>query len=99
MSSVYESCSAESGGNLELVVECVANWVESSRNGGNGGNGTTDGSSSPTATATKTYVDTDELKSWLLVLTGALVFFMQVCANLNFCECMGNDTIYSIARK
>ena len=70
MSSVYETCSAANGEDVLLVVQCVADWMERSSNA---------------TTIDQQFVTVTELTDWLLLLTGALIFFMQagfamVCA-------------------
>lgn len=80
--AIYEACTEQYGDDALKVVQCVANWIE-------GQNSTT---STTTGTSTTITHDNDkydafraDMVHWLLVLTGALVFFMQagfamVCA-------------------
>jgi hypothetical protein len=73
--TVYEACTDAHGDDALLIVQCVAEWVEMARNSTGDGNNA----------ISKQYVSIAELTEWLLVLTGALVFFMQagfamVCA-------------------
>jgi len=60
--TVYSDCSVNSTGDLELTVECVANWVENANK---------------VQTSLSNSVDAADLAQWLLVVTGALIFFMQ----------------------
>jgi Ammonium Transporter Family len=69
--TIYDTCAAANGDNVLLVVQCVANWIETN-------------STNVDATK-KDYVEVNDLTKWLLILTGAMVFFMQagfamVCA-------------------
>jgi hypothetical protein len=62
---LFESCSEQSNGSLEAVIECLANDVESRRRDNE--------------------ISANEVYTWLQILCGALVFFMQagfamVCA-------------------
>lgn len=62
--TVYEQCYETHSGELNQVVQCVAEWAESRQN----------------KTLTNTdyqFADANELRQWLLIICGALVFFMQ----------------------
>jgi magnesium-transporting ATPase (P-type) len=68
---IYEQCTETHGQNALNIVQCVAKWVEEEKN--------------TTALVNNTTVSETDLTNWLLILTGALVFFMQagfamVCA-------------------
>jgi Ammonium Transporter Family len=75
-SSVYQTCAAEHGDDLPLVIQCVSNWVETT---------TKDKAVNSPGFVAAEFVSVSEITNWLLILTGALVFFMQagfamVCA-------------------
>jgi hypothetical protein len=80
----YDTCNAQHNGDSTLVLECVADWMEAVTN--ELVNATAAAVAAATATRPSNsilnpedrYVDADELNSWLLVLAGAMVFFMQV---------------------
>jgi hypothetical protein len=72
--TVYDTCTDAHGDDVLQVVKCVAEWVEMARN-----------STGESSAVNQQYVSVAEMTDWLLVLTGALVFFMQagfamVCA-------------------
>ena len=75
--AIYQTCIAQHGNDTLNVVQCVVNWIENDRD-----------NATISATATDdNFLDTfrADMINWLLVLTGALVFFMQagfamVCA-------------------
>jgi hypothetical protein len=77
--SIYDTCAASNGDDALKVVQCIANWIETEKYTSiSGGNVTSE-------SAYSTNVETHDFIQWLLVLTGALVFFMQagfamVCA-------------------
>jgi Ammonium Transporter Family len=69
--TIYDTCAEANGDNVLLVVQCVANWIETN--------------STNVDTTKRNYVEVNDLTKWLLILTGAMVFFMQagfamVCA-------------------
>jgi Ammonium Transporter Family len=76
MSSVYQSCATEYGDEIHDVLQCVSNWIEES---------TKNQAIQDSGFVAADFVIVTEVNDWLLVLTGALVFFMQagfamVCA-------------------
>ena len=62
--TVYEQCYETHGDELNLVVQCVAEWAENRQN-------------RPLTNEDYQFANTDELRRWLLIICGALVFFMQ----------------------
>ena len=64
--TVFNNCSASHSGDLELTLECVANWVEDASN-----------RLQQEQTASTNGAEADDVTSWLLIVMGALVFFMQ----------------------
>jgi hypothetical protein len=77
MTSIYNTCSATHGDDLALVVQCVSEWVETVTS--QAVNATsTQAATEPAAFPAGKYVEAAELNRWLLVLSGAMVFFMQV---------------------
>ena len=88
--SVYQTCAATHGEDIQLLMQCISNWFEQKdENRAIGDYGF----------VASEYVSMSDLTSWLLVLTGALIFFMQagfamVCAgairkkNLNNTVCI-----------
>jgi hypothetical protein len=92
--SVYDTCVLTNGvENVTNLMQCISNLLEeSSLNANltsNGDGGFIDRDTSPSVAATTPtttsssgiVVDGEDLKSWLLLLTGAMVFFMQVRQN------------------
>jgi hypothetical protein len=74
--SVYQSCAAAHGSEVHLLIQCVSNWIETEAKN--------QAVNSPGFVAAE-FVNVKDVTDWLLVLTGALVFFMQagfamVCA-------------------
>ena len=63
--TVYEQCYATYSDNLHQVVQCVAEWAETKQN------------ATFANTQSIQLADADEFRRWLLILCGALVFFMQ----------------------
>ena len=63
--TVYEQCYATYSDNLNQVVQCVAEWAETKQN------------ATFASTQSIQLADADEFRRWLLILCGALVFFMQ----------------------
>jgi hypothetical protein len=82
--TVYDTCSAQFGGDSTQIIQCVADWVEavtselSNATALAVANANAAADASNTAIDTSRYVDAAELNSWLLVLAGSMVFFMQV---------------------
>jgi hypothetical protein len=73
--SIYDTCAAAHEDDPKLLLKCVANWVETV--------------ASNSTSTTQGVAMTQEIKSWLLVLAGAMVFFMQVKMNVcRVCERM-----------
>jgi hypothetical protein len=76
MTSIYNTCTNTHGDDIALVVQCVSEWVETvTSQAVNATN--TQVATEPVFPAGK-YVEAAELNRWLLVLSGAMVFFMQV---------------------
>lgn len=76
-SSIYQSCATEYGNEIPLVVQCVADWIESTT--------LQQQLLQNPDFVPANFVSVTALTNWLLVLTGALIFFMQagfamVCA-------------------
>lgn len=63
--TIFETCSAAHDGDLQGVVQCVANWVEQEQ------------ANTVAQTAAPAGVDPEDLNNWLLLLAGSLIFFMQ----------------------
>ena len=63
--TVYEQCSATYSDNLNQVVQCVAEWAERQQN------------ATSLSQIDLPLTDANDFRRWLLVLCGALVFFMQ----------------------
>jgi hypothetical protein len=91
MTSIYNTCSNEHGGDMELVVQCVAAWVETVTSQAVNATTTTQSQSEPVIPLGK-YVEAAELNRWLLVLAGAMVFFMQVRTTTSV-ACHLNETV------
>jgi Ammonium Transporter Family len=79
--TIFEACTEQYGEDALNIVQCVANWIETQSS--------TTSSTTSTMIGTTANEDYDAFRAdmvqWLLVLTGALVFFMQagfamVCA-------------------
>ena len=66
--TVYEQCNETHSGELNQVVQCVAEWAERSRQQNNQTFANNAGSQ---------FADANEFRRWLLIICGALVFFMQ----------------------
>jgi hypothetical protein len=60
--SMYESCALAHHNDVHLTMQCVARWVESET----------------ASSAERMQAAAKDTKGWLLLLSGALVFFMQV---------------------
>jgi hypothetical protein len=77
MASVYETCATEHGDDMPSLIQCVSNWVETT---------TKDlALNNDSAFVASDFANKVDVTDWLLILTGALVFFMQagfamVCA-------------------
>jgi hypothetical protein len=77
MSSIYQTCAATHGDEMQLVLQCISNMLETE---------TKDNAiQNSSEFVAADFVHVDDLTNWLLILTGALVFFMQagfamVCA-------------------
>ena len=77
MASVYETCAIEHGDNTPSLIQCISDWVEKT---------TKDHALSTDASfVASDFAHVSDMTDWLLILTGALVFFMQagfamVCA-------------------
>jgi hypothetical protein len=74
--SVYQSCAAAHGSELHLLIQCVSSSLETEAKN--------QAVNSPGFVAAE-FVNVKDVTDWLLVLTGALAFFMQagfamVCA-------------------
>ena len=67
--AVYDDCSAAHASDLELTMKCVFNWVESETSRLQRWN--------EQMGATGTGVSEEDFTTWMLLLTGSLVFFMQ----------------------
>jgi hypothetical protein len=89
MTTVYDACVASIGNenNVTRLMQCISNSLEMSRRDSD--NNSTDvmtdaasnmagGSDGVSAADLEMYVKEVDIKSWLLLLTGAMVFFMQV---------------------
>jgi hypothetical protein len=63
--TVYEQCTATYSDNLPQVVQCVAEWAESRQN------------NTSLLLQDNPLTKASEFRTWLLILCGALVFFMQ----------------------
>lgn len=77
MASVYETCAIEHGDDMPSLIQCVSNWVET--------NTKDHVLNSDSSFVASDFANVGDMNDWLLVLTGALVFFMQagfamVCA-------------------
>jgi hypothetical protein len=59
---MYESCALAHNNDVHLTMQCVARWVESET----------------ASSAERMQAAAKDTKGWLLLLSGALVFFMQV---------------------
>jgi hypothetical protein len=77
MTSIYNTCTNTHGDNITLVVQCVAQWVETVTS--QAVNATTTTQAAEPVMPIGKYVEVAELNRWLLVFAGAMVFFMQVC--------------------
>ena len=82
--TIYEACTEQYGEVALDVVQCVANWIEAQNE-----NATATTTTVRIGNTTGNTIEYDAFRAdmdhWLLVLTGALVFFMQagfamVCA-------------------
>ena len=77
MASVYETCAIEHGADMPSLVQCISNWVETT---------TKDHAlNTDSGFVASDFAKVVDVTDWLLILTGALVFFMQagfamVCA-------------------
>jgi hypothetical protein len=81
--TVYEACTEKYGEETLDILQCLSNWIEEQ-------NSTTSAATRMNTTTTNTVIDDydvfrADMVDWLLILTGALVFFMQagfamVCA-------------------
>lgn len=76
MTSVYQTCALEHGDDMPGLIQCVSNWAETNAK---------DVSVNSPGFAAADFVSVTDITNWLLVLTGALIFFMQagfamVCA-------------------
>jgi hypothetical protein len=72
--SIYDNCSAAHEGNLQLMMQCISNWVE-----------TETVNNKQLINQAGGAADLDDLNNWLLVFAGGLMFMMQagfamVCA-------------------
>jgi len=63
---MFDDCYAAHSDDLMLVLKCVANWME-----------TENLRLQQQAQAQTTMVTVEELNTWMLLLAGSLVFFMQ----------------------
>jgi hypothetical protein len=75
--SPYDSCALAHNSNVHLTMQCVARWVESET----------------TASAARMQAVAQDTKSWLLILSGALVFFMQVRIRERECACKMSSSV------
>jgi hypothetical protein len=71
--AVFDECSAAHSGDLELTLRCVSNWIESENKRLQ---------EMQQAAVNTPLVNADEFTTWMLLLTGALVFVMQAGALL-----------------
>jgi hypothetical protein len=65
--TIFKTCAASHGTDVQLMMECISNWVESE-------------TGDLKASNVSGQVSSEELNNWLLILAGAMVFFMQVSA-------------------
>lgn len=77
MTSVYQTCALEHGDDMPLLVQCVSNWVETTTKN--------HALNTDSGFVYSDFANATDVTDWLLILTGALVFFMQagfamVCA-------------------
>ena len=77
MASVYQTCALEHGDDMPLLVQCVSNWVETTTKN--------HALNTDSGFVYSDFANAADVTDWLLILTGALVFFMQagfamVCA-------------------
>jgi ammonium transporter, Amt family len=70
--TIYDSCNAAHDGDLQATLKCFSNWIET---------GQPESESFSKASGStyqgNDYVRVEDLRNWLLILTGATVFFMQ----------------------
>jgi hypothetical protein len=67
--AVYDDCAAAHTDDLELTMKCVVHWVESETSRLQRWN--------EQMGTTGTGVGEEDFTTWMLILTGSLVFFMQ----------------------
>lgn len=68
--TIFDLCTASHGGDAQLVMKCVSNWMESETGAIKLAN--------EKAIDGGAYITDTELLDWLLILCGSMVFFMQV---------------------
>ena len=71
--AVFDECSAAHADDLELTLRCVSNWIEIENKRLQ---------DMQQAAVNTPLVNADEFITWMLLLTGALVFVMQAGALL-----------------
>jgi Ammonium Transporter Family len=82
---IYETCSSAHGTDSAGTLQCISNWIESDHAAASAAAASVGASATAAGSDTSSFVTKAQLTQWLLILTGAMVFFMQagfamVCA-------------------